>query len=441
MRSTVATATPAVGSKSFTDNAARAFLFLGLASTSITAFRPVSGLTLGDILLLASLVFACVSRLSEGRRSHLPPSFFGVAVALLVVVGGTLSSFDSSSGSESMLVLARILLVLLVIPWQMRHLLVDRADLERAVGWFVLGGAICGAGTLLQARFGADIIPGASVTNAGRFTGFAQHVSDTGGITSVTIVLALGLLVGAQRRATRLGAIVALAAGATGLILSGSVSGMIAVAGGVLVLLLRRTLRLRYLFVLAAIAALIVAVVSSIQAATSGALSPIERFQQTLGLTAGGRYATSDVRAETYEVAIRRFLESPLIGSGLDGASSIADGRFPAHNILIAAAFQGGILMLIAVVAVIGRSFAGRWVRKDRSVLASTVLAAGVGAIIFAMTAPSLYNRYFWIPIAFMLVARYLPKPLLDESASLAQQQPASKPKDRTRRSRAGQRR
>ena len=384
----------------------RALFYCGLFASSLTAFRA-AGLTLGDILLGLSLIPALVSRAVRPRKEA-PIGNVTVAVALLLVVGGAISTSTAIIPIESLAVLARLLFLALVLPWQATYLLATAPDLRRAVTWFAAGGAVCGFGTLIQAQFGAGVIPGAELTTAGRYTGFAQHVSDTGGITSISIVLSIGLLLTATRALQRILAILFLVGGGIGLILSGSVSGMIAVLVGLTVLVVGGAMKIRYLALTAVVASLVFYVAAAIQSATTGALNPLQRFLQTIGVTADGQYSTTEIRSETYQVALAAVGRHPFVGAGLDNTSSIVDGVFPAHNLLLAATYQGGVLLLAGIVIAIARPFAGRWIPRARTATTVFLLGGAASAFVFAMTAPSMYNRYFWLPIVFVMVAKSL---------------------------------
>lgn len=389
---------------------ARGLFYLGLATSSLLVVRVGGGVTIGDLLLIAALILFAVSRLVN-TSVHWPPSYFprGGSVALFVifVIAASLASATALVPDESLLVAARIALVAFAVPWLACGLLPTADHLARAAGWLLAGTAISSAGTLVQYFVGPDAIPGADVTNAGRFSGFTGHVSDMGGIAALGVALGVGFIVRGHSKRARFWGVVATALAAVGLILSGSVSGMLAVAVALLVYLGRRVIRIREA-ILVAVAGYAALWIGSWIQAGAAALSPIDRLLQAIGVTGGGAYATTDIRASTYEVALRAIVQNPFTGYGLDPASSIVDGLYPAHNLLIAALYQGGILLFAVMLVLLVRPFLGRWLRADRSALATQILAAGLSAIVFAMTAPSLFNRYLWLPVALLCVARVL---------------------------------
>lgn len=374
----------------------------GVFFTSITAFR-LSGFTLGDLFLIAAIPLAGLAAPYVKK----PPAALNSSwiIGLLILIGGILATARALVPDESVLAVARILVLVIVVPWLFRTLVPTTQHLRRIAAYFAAGAGVCGAGTLIQ--FAGVRIPGSEVTNAGRFTGFAQHVSDTGGITSIGIVVALGLAVTTKSKRARFGLLAAAAGAAIGLVLSGSVSGFIAVGAAFLILIVRRTLKLRHAILIAGLVTATILIADSLQSKVAGALSPVGRVLQTIGVTQGGRYNTSSTRVETYEAAIGQFLQSPIVGVGLDNRSAIADGVFPAHNILVGAAFQGGILLLLGITLALLRPY-GRWTKRHPDPLVTWLVAASLSATVFAMTAPSLYNRYLWIPIALLLTAKAL---------------------------------
>lgn len=388
---------------------ARGLLYLSLFFSSLLVLR-IGAFTVGDFLLVASIALTLVAR-SLNRIIMWTPPFYrveGTAVILMLfMLGAAPAVSNAASPGESLSVIARLLLVALVLPWTCRQLLPTRIHLARAAGWLAAGAALTASGTLLQFALGRDVIPGAAVTDAGRFSGFTGHVSDMGGVATLGIAVSIGLALFARRARSRFWALAATALLAAALILSGSVSGMIATAVAVAIFTVRRAMKLRHVLLVGLLGAGALAIAEIIQEQVA-ALSPLERLMQTLGLSAQGQYSTSEIRTETYSVAIDKFLASPVMGSGFDPVSSIADGVFPAHNIVIAALFQGGLLFTLALAALATRPVRGRWLRKDTCAVTTTLLAAMGAATAFAMTAPSLYNRYFWIPVAFLGVAQAL---------------------------------
>lgn len=379
-------------------------LLTGLLFSSLLTLR-FGALTLGDIALFAGLAIFALSNAALLSTIRVPLVFF--LATLTVVVGGLVSSIQSQSLIASMAVTGRVVLVssavCVLLPWALS----SSELLRRGLAAYSFGGAICGSGTLIQYFFGESAIPGATVTGAGRYTGFAQHVSDLGGVTCTSLVIGVGLLATSRSAYGRILHLLWCLLSAIGLILSGSVSGMVAAFIGILALMVFGRVRASYIVLSLVGMALALRFTGSIRTAV-GALSPEERLLQALGATEGGRYATVDFRMDTYVKALSAIGDNPFVGQGMDPASSFVD-RFPAHNFLIASAFQGGVLVAGGLVAIVYAAIYG-WFRSRgwRSSLGIVCLCGAIAALVFSMTAPSLYNRYFWLPIAFLFCANRL---------------------------------
>lgn len=398
------------GQEDFLVRASRVFLYLGLFFSSLMSVRFGGGFTLGDILILVGIASAGVGSINahqnRGVQRMGTTSPFVILAVLFLVLSGLLATGRALAPDGSLAVTVRLVAVVFVLPVALRAVLTERIYFRRALVAFGSGAAICGSGTVLQYFAGSSIIPGADVTNVGRFSGFAQSVSDTGAITALGVVIAIGLFAGYRGR-KRVGALLILAFSAIGLLLSGSVSGLIAVFVGCLVLAIRRVVMVKHMVLIGVVGVVVLSFVATIQE-KSNALDPFARVLQTLGLGENAAYNTSGSRISTYKAAIDGFLSNPVVGAGLDYGSTIADGKYPAHNLFLAASFGGGILLLLAIIFAVVRPFRGRWIGADRSIEVSIVVAMTVSALAFAMTAPSLFNRYLWIPMGLLLVMRHL---------------------------------
>lgn len=389
--------------KDLAAEAGRLLFLIGLFMLSLTTFR-IGGFTIGDILLLASLVFAILARIDMHDQKYIVPSGMLIAV-VAIVVGGLVSTAASVAVGDSFLVIVRLVIVIAVIPWQATTLWEHRRHIRTAAASYAAGGAVAGLGCVLQGLFGITI-RGSEVTQAGRFPGFTQNVSDAGGITSVAVLLCLYFLTSSHGFWRRLVWLVLIGCAAAGLILSGSVAGLVAVGVALLALILRRALKIRYMLLIVIVVVGVFITTNAVQSAF-GALTPVERIMQVFGAT--GRYSTAENRLDTYSEAFNRIIASPFSGAGMDGYSGVVDGGFQAHNLFVAALYQGGVFVFLGITIVLLRPF-GSWLRSDRTYLASYILAASLGAITFAMTAPSMFNRYLWIPLMFLLlVSRHPP--------------------------------
>ncbi|OUE27587.1 O-antigen ligase family protein [Clavibacter michiganensis] len=378
------------------------WLFLaGLFASSFLALR-VGAFSIGDVLLIASALFL----LAEPRSTDAAPGSPRTQVVFfLLLIGGLLAAFRSTDPGSDLATIVRLLYLVCVLPWQARVLLRNAEGLRRGMIWFVAGGALSVGGSLLQYAFGASVIPNSMVTNAGRYSGFTSHVSDTGGIACVVIVAAVAGLASKSGRGARLSMLAAVVLSAIGLILSGSVAGMLSATVGVVYLVLKGNIGWGRAVVLAVSASVIGLAAIRLQQATGVALSPTERLLQALGLTgsADGLNTTAS-RLDTIRTGLAGIADSPIFGAGIDPESARVVGDLAVHNLYISSFYQGGVLVFVAMVVVTWSAFRRLWARGMPQVVVQAQ-AGFLTALVFAMTAPSFYNRYFWIPVALAAVA------------------------------------
>lgn len=377
---------------------ARLCLYGGFFAVSLLVLRVAGSITVGDVLLVSAAGLTVADAVATGRRFPLRTS--AVASSALVLFGGIAVSFVAEDPSSGALVLARVMFLAFVLPWVTGVLLNTPQRLRAGVMALGAGAAVCGAGAVVQLLVG-DVIPGSEATTGGRFPGFAVHVSDTGGITSLAVVYGSGLLLSRRRVA----GVLVFAAGLAGLILSGSVSGMIAAGAGLLMLLVWHRVHPVKLALLAIAVYFTGRWALQAMAASENSLSPMERLLQVTGATATSREAnTSSTRWESILAGWDGFTGHPIIGAGLEPDAAATFGELPAHNIAVAALYQGGALFALGVGIVIWCA-ARPLLRRPAPGLAMVIAAGTVTALVFAMTAPSFYNRYFWLPVALSLVA------------------------------------
>jgi len=388
---------------------ARVFFFFGLLSMPWLVLRPVGSVAASDVLLILA---AGLTALAPRRGLRARVSTAWAVGAGLVAVGGGLASSRADSASISLLVAVRLLYLLLVFPWQTQRLLDSASRLNLAISAFILGAAVDAAFALGQVKFGfpafASAVPAGSGPGAallyGRALGLTGHPNDQGGVLAVAAVLAVGRQMSAphQRRKITLGFALVIV---MGLILSGSVTGMLAFLAGVAVYLSGRRITARG--AVATGGAMLIAYfgTTALQSAVIGGLTPLERFNQATG---GGSVAGQNTllsRLDTDRIAISGIAKSPLIGRGLDASSGTVNG-LPTHNMFLLAWWQGGFLVLLGLLLAIGSSVRPSALLSDRAGLDRVLWASFVAAIVYAMSAPVLYDRFFWLSAVLLFAAR-----------------------------------
>jgi O-antigen ligase len=379
--------------------AGRALLYPGIALTSLLVLRGPAALPIGDIIIAAAGLCAV---LSMRRPGHRLPSALRLSGGLLVV-GGGLAATVSSSPVESLFVSARLVYMVVVVPWILLTLLVEQRHVIRAVGWWLGGAAVCGLGAAAQLVLG-DVVPGGEITADSRFTGLTTNASDLAGITAMAAGATLVALAPAISRRARYAALVIFVACAGGLILSGSVSGMLGLLAALVFLFARRTIRLRRATAVAVLAALALTFFVT-QLSAVGALNPVERFLRTTGVSATqAKDDTAGTRFELAERAIGAIRDSPVTGRGMVTDDNVLLQRFTVHNNLLGAWTAGGIFVFLGVGIATFTAIRYCWRRRPGDPLREAVAAAVIAALAFAQTAPGIFNRYYWMPIAFAIV-------------------------------------
>src|SRR5581483_12011991 len=114
---------------------------------------------------------------------------------------GILATFHAQLPTQSIFVVARMLFVLLMWQWTIRHLIDDERRLRSIMTSYVLGAttsafvAICQLELHLFTSFGTLF--------KGRSTGLAKHPDDTGSLLALGLAFAVGMAVQAsgKRRA------------------------------------------------------------------------------------------------------------------------------------------------------------------------------------------------------------------------------------------------
>ncbi len=188
-----------------------------------------------------------------------------------------------------------------------------------------------------------------------------------------------------------------------GLVFSGSVSGMLCAITGALTALLLQPRGKRALgFLLIVGTGVSLLVFSFYQQATLG-IDPLSRFYSATGQTSDTN--TLALRLLTDEMGWEGIQRSPIVGVGLDIESGgvVLIGT-QVHNIFLLYWLQGGILLLFALMIVLMASGGQLW-RAEHSPTKTLLIASTLTALLYAQTAPIMFQRYFWLP--FILAAAW----------------------------------
>lgn len=377
----------------------RSLLYPGLALTSLLLLRGPMALPIGDVLM-AGAGFCALLSLNRPDRT-LPVGLYFAGP--LLIVGTIISSSMSHEPLGSMSIAIRLIYQVMFVPWILVNLLTDRRHVFSAFAWFLAGATLCAIGAIAQLIWG-DVIPGGAITVDGRFTGVTTHQNDLAGITCIAAAAALAALGSRVHPKVRLGALFVFSTCMVGLVLSGSVSGILGLLAAVVYLFVRGTVHIgRALAITGAGALLFVILLPQLD--SLGALNPIERLTRTTGFSATqSDYDTAGTRFELMRLAVDAIRESPFVGRGMLIEDNVLMKRFTVHNNLLGTWTAGGLLVLLGVV--IATAIALRYcMRRDSRIdpLHNAIATSVIAAVVFAQTAPGTYNRYYWVPMGFAI--------------------------------------
>lgn len=386
----------------------RAVYYLGAATMGLLTIRPALSFTLSDWLFLLSFGLTALVILQARKvvGLDLPPLVFG-GVALFAV-GGFVSSVHAFSPLGSAAVVVRVLYLTIPWFWLGTVLLRTPAHVQLAVTAWVVSAAVSSAGAVAQFFLG-DVIPGGNVA-WGRATGFTPQVNSLGGLTAVALVPSL--MVAAQSKGwVRAFAYAITTLIAAGLLLSGSVGGLLAAAISTAVWLVASRRARQTLAVLSVLVVATVLLFGGRGRTDSPAL--FHRFSKVTQSdaprsTGGTLYSRIDV----YRSAWNEIRDQPFVGVGLDAASSTQRVGFQVHNIALQPWYTAGILGVLGIFILFGSlAHAGfRVVLRAETArerrLALALYASFLAFVIDALSEPILYVRYGWVPVAFLLALR-----------------------------------
>ena len=388
----------------------RLVFYAGAGLIGLLTVRPALAFTVSDWIFFGCLGLTTLALLtSPAYRDYRVPAILSIGVGIFAF-GGFISSFGAVQASESVAVIARVIYLTLVWFWLATTLLRTRKHVENALILWVGSVAVCCLGAVAQYRYG-DVIPNGE-TAWGRMSGFTPHYNHLGGLVATAFVPALMLASESRQRAIRIYGLAAIAVFVLGLILSGSVGGMTATLVSTVFWLAIRGVSLRTVVRLGAVGVVGLALV--VGAGGTDAPNPLDRLERVTSAeeAAAGTGGSFYTRVEGYQQAWDRIVEQPLIGVGLDLASTQnLIGATLVHNMLLNQLFTAGVLGLVGIVVVlVGTGIVGvTEVRRSagaRRALTSALLAGFVGFVIFSMGEPVLFIRYGWFPVALLLALR-----------------------------------
>jgi hypothetical protein len=396
--------------------AARALVYLGLFAMPMLSLRVggtgSGGITISDVFFGMAIVPLALSK----RRSKLLPTTVWNIGGVLVVVAGIVASFSAVTPRSSFFVDGRMVFVLFIWQWTLRHTLADKHRLVLGLDAYISGAAVSGVVAILQSKFHLIVSFGSTVN--GRAFGLTTNPNDAGATLSLGVVFAVGLVLycGIGWRGYRA---ICLGLISIGLILSASVGGMGSALVGCFVLLVRHHVRPRTILVAAvAIVVIYVGGTSLLSSGPNGRnLNPIARFQQASGNGTGQN--TVNPRINTDKNAWSGIVASPVVGRGLDPASGLVyydpdlGVLYPTHNFILTLWYQGGLVFLLGALIAIAAAFRRMLGARQRNASTDMIFAGAITVLLFTMQAPAMFDRYLWLPFVLAMTCPPWRKPAL----------------------------
>lgn len=401
--------------------AALTLAMMGTATMSYTTLR-FGPILLSDLLFVAAMSVILVKWLT-GNDSDLAPaeqrrgSSVFLAGALLLITGGILSSLRSWDPMDSIGVVLRFAWVTLVWFWIMRTVCRDRTDLAHLLRAWKVAALL----TAIAAILGQLGIAFTSTHLGSRQVGLSGHPNHLAGQIAAAFVLyalAVPRSGGGSRRRERLRWLAGLGVVTTGLFVSGSISGVAAVAVALAVVGLvyavtnRGRVRPRRRSPLAPVTALILVVVATFLLLTSD-LAVVDRIML---YREGDVYVTESVdsRGERNEYVTAHFERYLVVGLGFTTSSfshSYLDPNDPSqrsfgvHNMHLGVLYQAGLPALFGIVVMLlatGRLLAILLRHTDQELYLVTLGLIGcfVAVNFVSFVQPTAFDRFFWMPAA-----------------------------------------
>jgi O-antigen/teichoic acid export membrane protein len=378
-------------------------------------------LVFAAVLLRAAVCSSGHSILALGER---------VGPILLLAGAGITASFRAIDPSASIVILAKILFVLWLLPNITAIVVETPSRLRRLVWVFVAAACVASAAALSDAFLGSDWQ--ARVTGTapswGRYAGLTGHPNDLGLLAALGITAATGLYLTGSGRSRLPVFLSAFALSGGGLLVSGSIGGLVAGVAGVGIALAMAGRR-------SAVRALVACVVVVGIATGASAYLQGEKFTLIGRLHSNPlKSETLDARRRTNSWAIGEIEKSPFVGYGMDqvGTGPTHSDALPAiHNIWLQTWYVAGIA---GVLALIGYYFVVWRARLKIGRHLRIPLSAMLGVWLVGMLAsPDIYSRFGMFG-AYCLLAASLLYPACGENKAQATVHPARlKPTPRTR--------
>ena len=346
------------------------------------------GITLSDYLFLLAFFLTFVQSKSHPADSKVLSKLYFPLI--LIFLFASISTFVNTDKIQSAITLAKFIILIILIPWTSRKLCLSRDKFASCVKYYLVGVVFFSAYIIYDRlkSFGLST----SITNA-RESGLAEHVTDAGGICTISVISCLVFISQERRLLKWFTTFVCIFA----LVLTGSLSGYIATLIGFLVFIFRENVHIvskrDKVYFLSVVVFIFI-------------LNEIFEISGRISHATNGRYDTASSRVENWKLAINSSSESLstfLFGNGLHPKDTVllsSTGELLApHNIILECLSAGGIMFAIGIFMFLLQILIGTMrIRLNYDFL--PLLAA---SFMFAMTSPLMYSRYIWLPFLLAL--------------------------------------
>lgn len=381
----------------------RFFFYLGLLTIGQTVIRPALSFTVSDWFFLFSFLFTMSeSLLRKNIESRFPPLM--ICGLFLFTIGGILSSIFATFPLFSFIGLIKYLYLIGIWFWLGTVLLKKTDQIRTAIVLWTSSAALSGFSAFVQ-LIGDDIIPTATPILS-RMAGLTEHVNELGGLTSIALIPAIMMLILSSKNIFYfVYSWMCTIFIAVGLLLSVSISGIIALLVSLLVwfFLCRFTLKILLITIISTI---LFFTAISIQSSYEG-VSILSRIYEISNYGFG--LYTLQSRVDTYSAAWEIIRNNPLLGVGLGPDVGLTETGYAVHNVLLLNWFQSGffgfmgMLMILGSIALEACKGIKDPRRKRQQILNISLFSSYIAFIVLGIVQPIYYNRFGWISAALLL--------------------------------------
>jgi O-antigen ligase len=410
-----------------------------MATLGLNVIR-IGGFALSDGLFFV-LAAVLVGKLLVGDDRDLAParsrgpSHLVMAGSIILLTAGVLATFVSWGPETSLLIVVRLGYLTLLWFWMLQAIISSRRALDVLLGGWRVGTLIV---AMLAALGQLGVVHIGRENPEGRQMVFFGHPNDLAGYLLVAMPLLLMFLPQRPDQSSTRRTVVRVAT--VGLLVyaittTGSISALFAVTIGAVATYALPALfpvarqRRRHRQPVAILAGALLAVVGIGLVATSD-LPVVERIQRLESGDAGVE-ASTESREQTNSVVIDSFDQRLVFGVGLDAGSVFAAAgqdtiTVGAHNMYLKVLYEAGLPGLIGLLIILGATFraAVALLRNTRDTdlypVVVALTASMISVCIFAMFQPTLFHRFFWLPVALMWCVWHLRREELRAQQSAA---------------------